>query len=64
MAVVLACGVRRGDKPRVRIFADANGNSTPVREVELAQAAGLLVTKVHDPERLGADPCAHLIAWG
>ncbi len=64
LAVVLACGGRRGDKPRVRIFADASGKPAPVREVELSQATDLSISKVEDPARLGVDPRAHLVAWG
>jgi outer membrane biosynthesis protein TonB len=64
LAVVLACGGRREDKPRVRIFATARGDPVPAREVELGQSKEHAIDRVEDPGRLRIDPRAHLIAWG
>ncbi|HZV01060.1 MAG TPA: hypothetical protein VFF73_30375, partial [Planctomycetota bacterium] len=64
IAVVLACGGRREDKPRVRIFSTARGDPVPPREVELAQSKEHAIDRVEDPARLRFDPRAHLIAWG
>ncbi len=63
IGVVLAGGGRRGDKPRIRTFADGEGNPAAVREIELLQAKET-IQKVEDPQRLGVDPRAHLVAWG
>ncbi len=64
LGVVLACGARRDDKPRVRIFADEKGEPVDAREVEVGSARDLSVDRVVDPKKLGVSPLAHLLAWG
>src|SRR5205085_988229 len=64
LAVVLACGARRDDKPRVRVFADEKGGPVPAREVEVGSARDLEVARIEDPGKRGVIPLAHLVAWG
>jgi hypothetical protein len=64
LGVVLACGGRRGNRPRVRIFADSSNQVIPVKEVELTNATELTIERIEDPTSLQVDAPAHLVAWG
>lgn len=64
LAVVLACGGRRNDRPRVRIVADRNGQSIPAREIELGSARDLSVARIESAAKVAIEPLPHLLAWG
>jgi hypothetical protein len=64
LAIVLACGGRRGDRPRVRVVADRSGQPISVREVELGSAKDLIVGRVESPAKVAIEPLPHLLAWG